>query len=374
MCNCVLIRTDDRTATPQGLRQALEINSFPITISDGPFRERCQRAGAADFYSSYITVSTAGSILPVQTSVANLTTIFFHHRGSPMRWVVVPPRAKAAFETRVRLELGEGQESGGCSQFIRHSSLWIDPETLRGWGIDFVEVTQNVYQVLFLLPGCYFYGYSTGFSIIESKVHAGERWAYGSEYRFCDARRKSCRRDGIMVRFGEDAEGGSEGLRKRKRNAFEEGRGQDGAHGRSASVPAVDEGDTILVTAEGRDGSSPVVGDDGFNMSDDEERSNSRLLQLQQENTSLMRDLAAVRSERDQLVLRKATYKSRLVEREGVISSLERTVKELREQLTDEMKRERLRPWQEIMAIAGEKISELQQASDGIDGMGYRGD
>ena len=81
-----------------------------------------------------------------------------------------------------------------------------------------------------------------------------------------------------------------------------------------------------------------------------------------------------MRSERDQLVLRKATYKSRLVEREGVISSLERTVKELREQLTDEMKRERLRPWQEIMAIAGEKISELQQASDGIDGMGYRGD
>jgi hypothetical protein len=37
-----------------------------------------------------------------------------------------------------------------------------------------------------------------------------------------------------------------------------------------ASAPAVDEGDTILITGEGRD--------DGFNLSGDEERLNSRLL------------------------------------------------------------------------------------------------
>jgi hypothetical protein len=53
-----------------------------------------------------------------------------------------------------------------------------------------------------------------------------------------------------------------------------------------------------------------------------------------------MCDLAAVRSERDQLVLRKASCKSRLVEREGVISGLERTVMELREQLADKTKRD----------------------------------
>jgi hypothetical protein len=48
--------------------------------------------------------------------------------------------------------------------------------------------------MLFLFPGTYFWGMSTGFSIVEAKAVAGPKWVLGG-YRFCGlGMRFECRR------------------------------------------------------------------------------------------------------------------------------------------------------------------------------------
>jgi hypothetical protein len=84
---------------------------------------------------NFITISTSGSAAAMQKSVAELTTILYHHRGAPRLWIVVPPVESAKLESCVmgvfEGELGDVEEKGCCSQFVKHLNLWVTPGLLR---------------------------------------------------------------------------------------------------------------------------------------------------------------------------------------------------------------------------------------------------
>jgi hypothetical protein len=123
--------------------------------------------------------------------------MYFHHRGAPRRWVIIPPVEKIKFENKMRLVVGGEYGDSRCSQFIRHMRVWIQTEVLKSWGIQFFEVTQHAQELVFFFPGTYFYGFSEGLSIMESKLHAGIRLDRDA-YKYCDASSGFCKSDNLL--------------------------------------------------------------------------------------------------------------------------------------------------------------------------------
>lgn len=364
---------DNCVATPQGLRQGLKINGFPISAPDAAFRGLCQEAKASHLYGSYITIGTAGSILTARTSFANTTVVYFHHRGAPRKWIVIPPVAKQKFEEKMRAVNEE--RSDLCSQFVRHMKLWIEPLVLKEWGIQFIEFVQNPQELIFFCPDTYFYGFSEGLSIVESKLHAGPRWGKDNDgYKYCDGDSACCQADNIMADLtakttaGPSTKKASSGSRGRKRipsvspcPAQEERRPQkvqrveDGIEEYQSEDRPLPSGEVASAKHTGAQSSMPddvpiettpailpvnKMNATPFDISDDEENvpvevasANERILLLQQENGTLIRNLAILQSERDVLKSRKNTYKSHLLEREALILELEQRVKNLEHQV-----------------------------------------
>jgi hypothetical protein len=155
----------------------------------------------------FVTISTAGSATCVQKSVAQLITVFYHHRGQPKLWIVVPPADGEMLEDMVReifkdeLGLSEQLAPGGkrlCSQFVKHLDLWITPELLRSWGVRFTQVLLREKQMMFIFPGSYYWGLSKGFNIVEAKAVAGPKWTLDG-YRFCEGAYRLCKPKIVFV-------------------------------------------------------------------------------------------------------------------------------------------------------------------------------
>jgi hypothetical protein len=178
------------------IRLPLVIKMFPTTYGATVLRT-VSPIGTRDVLGgNFITISTASSATAMQKPVAELTTILYHHRGAPRLWIVVPPVESAKLESCVRRvfdeELGGVEEKGCCSQFVKHLNLWVTPGLLRSWGVRFTQVLLREKQMLFFFPRSYFWGMSTGFSIVEAKAVAGPKWVLGG-YRFCRAGYALCK-------------------------------------------------------------------------------------------------------------------------------------------------------------------------------------
>jgi hypothetical protein len=124
-----------------GLRPDLDIKQNPVASADAAHRAN---SNSKELQVPWTQVNTSGSPLQVQTTFARFTSVAYHHRGKTFKWIVVPSSQKLAFEAIIRqyhqTEIGAKE----CSQFVNHLSLWIMPESLRAWNIEFFEVTQNV--------------------------------------------------------------------------------------------------------------------------------------------------------------------------------------------------------------------------------------
>lgn len=328
----------------------------------------------------------------MRTSIVATTTVYFHHRGAQRTWIVVPPKEKASLEKRMSELLN--LDDGCCSQFIRHARVWVTKETLRKWKIEFFEIVQEERQLMFFFPGSYFLGHSDGFSVVESKLHAGQRWSVRG-YQYCDLETGICRLDNIGVSFEKmslevPASGKygqstpRRGGRKRKDTSD-----MDGVRSikRNRAYPVVGEKDKVVevesmvaenVIEEQSDAEGTIqveqrgarkevqIGSqvESFDISDDEVvnsgilgSNDSRVLQLQHENTALLRDLAEVRSERDKLQQRKGMYKARLREREGVIASLEQELQDLKRKIEVDTEGARRAAWEDMKMIVESKIN-----------------
>ena len=166
----------------------MDIKQNPLSSADSMYQIRSNQK---ESQAPLVQVNTAGSPLQVETSIAGLTVAIYHHRGDPFYWIIVPPVAKLAFEAKIRAEFREEIGDGECSRFVNHLSLWITPDRLKTWNIDFFQITQGAGQLLFLFPGTYFWGWSRGHNILEMKNHTGPEWNCG-DYKFCSLMNKLC--------------------------------------------------------------------------------------------------------------------------------------------------------------------------------------
>lgn len=171
-----------------GMRCNLEIKQFPVASADSAYRIR---TNSKDFQTTFIHINSPGSPIPIETSIASLVTLKYHHRGSPINWIVVSPQAKTNFESKIREEFKQSITDPECSQFIKHLNLWLIPAMLDLWHIKYFRMTQNQGQLLFLFPDAYYWGWCPGQSIVETKYHAGTQWDCRS-YAFCNLRSSLC--------------------------------------------------------------------------------------------------------------------------------------------------------------------------------------
>lgn len=173
-----------------GLRPDLGIQQNPVAAADAAFRANCN---LKDFQAPLAQLNSLGSVYPVQTVFASLTLTVYHHRGSAFKWIIVPPMEKLKLEAAIRQQFNEELADLECSQFVHHLCLWVTPDRLRMWNIVFFEVTQSAGGLLFIFPGAYFWGFSTGHNVLEWKYHAGEHWDC-SHYNFCLLNNPLCHR------------------------------------------------------------------------------------------------------------------------------------------------------------------------------------
>ncbi|KAH6680883.1 hypothetical protein B0J14DRAFT_684323 [Halenospora varia] len=178
----------DVALTPR-MRCDLNLRTFPSLTIDKEFKKFFQgiRRGAL-VSEGRITILTPQTFMPVRTSIAGNTTIFFHHHGDEIKWTVVPPTEKENFEALMHREVknfAAGAESGSpglenvdvsCPHWVNHLNINIQHPFLVRHGIVHYQVTQMKDQLLFLFPGSYFFASCEGTAVLESKYHGGTHW------------------------------------------------------------------------------------------------------------------------------------------------------------------------------------------------------
>ncbi|KAK2628746.1 hypothetical protein QTJ16_001849 [Diplocarpon rosae] len=406
------------------LRCALAIQSFPVNAPDQEFEKRCKEAGTQRLNDLQVTVATAASPIPIKTTLAASTTMYFHHQGRARHWIVIPPKAAADFEKKLVSKLGleEGKIGALCAHFVEHLCLWIKPNVLLDWGIVFYEFLQEAGQLVFFPPGSYFYGYSTGFSIIEEKIHAGENWNY-DDCRFC-SRLEGCPKDDCYQKFpfaaprvplGRATHQEMTEAWRRKQNlqaedvtlplptkrqkigrsrrslstsgrilflleedTIEDHRSIPVTSGESVSFEAAQPTmmsrmdlwtqDHAMLSADSNTATvlpeAALAYADDFIISDDDDMiaialiSQRRVKQLEKENGVLLRNLALAHSGRQEVEKRKTNYKTRLMEREEVITSLQGQLKDLSVRLEEASENARAEAWREVLTFAQQNVGE----------------
>ncbi|OWP01861.1 hypothetical protein B2J93_4711 [Marssonina coronariae] len=412
------------------MRYALAIQDFPLKAPNEEFEKRCKEAGTQHVNDLHITIATAASPILIKTTLAASTTVYFHHRGRPRHWIVIPPKAAAEFENKLasKLRLEEGKTGALCAQFVEHLRLWIQPSVLLDWGISFHEFLQEAGELVFFPPGSYFYGFSTGFSIIEQKIHVGEHWNQ-NDCKFC-SRIEGCPEGAYyhkfpfaapqipfkkatnnemaeslslksnveaedvtlppqtkrqkIARFRTSSSASRRILSLAPTDAIEDRKGSpatleedirfEAAQKNMLSTMDLWTQDQAILQADSSQITKVPEGAfanaDDFFISDDDDMtaftnsSQQRVRQLEQENGALLRNLALAQSDRDEVEKRKANYKIRLLEREELIASLQGQVRDLTVQLDEANKNAKAEAWKEVLSFAQRNIDEGKQRDD----------
>jgi hypothetical protein len=176
------------------LRGILGLKCFPFSQGARILQSITNNPGCNGIGSSHIGIYTASSITNIHTSVAELMTIIYHHRGAPQIWIVVPPTERLRLEDLIRSIFGtELKDNKECSQFIEHLSIFVTPDLLQASGINYFKVRQEEKQTMIVFPGTYISSYSTGFAVLESRYMTGPQWAF-DQYRFCYPANRLCER------------------------------------------------------------------------------------------------------------------------------------------------------------------------------------
>jgi hypothetical protein len=84
--------------------------------------------------------------------------------------------------------------------------IWISPDILQEWAVDYYELTQKEGQMLIIFPGIYIWAISTGFGMVERKHYAGNAWKVDNR-SFCSMQTALCRKanpGGVPVDLSEE--------------------------------------------------------------------------------------------------------------------------------------------------------------------------
>lgn len=130
----------------------------------------------------------------------DLYGINFLHHGAPKTWYCVPPQYGHMLEKAAQKLFPD--MAGLCSNFMRHKTCLISPQTLQDLGVPFQRVVQEERDIIIVFPYAYHAGFNHGFNIAEATNFATERWIeYGKRQRPCDCSITTVKIDmGIFVK------------------------------------------------------------------------------------------------------------------------------------------------------------------------------
>ncbi len=142
--------------------------------------------------STVFDIHTAGSVTLVQTPLAGLMQVIYHHRGAAQMWIVVPPGENVKLEVMLRKMFNIGIPTvAECPQFLRHLSVFLTEDLLRSWDIFFIQVRLEEGRSMIVFEGTYFWGHSTGFAILESKHLPGPYFVF-DRHNLCSPEKQLC--------------------------------------------------------------------------------------------------------------------------------------------------------------------------------------
>lgn len=148
--------------------------------------------------TAYLYFGMWGSVFAAHSEDMNLLSINYLHAGSPKYWYSIAPEDTYRFESLAASHFGGA--ASNCPDFLRHKRYLLSPAILKKAGIKFTTQIQRPGDVMITMPGCYHFGFNTGFNIAESTNFAVPEWVpVGCEATVCNCHPHSVRID--MYRF-----------------------------------------------------------------------------------------------------------------------------------------------------------------------------
>lgn len=124
--------------------------------------------------SAYLYFGMWGSTFAAHTEDMNLLSINYLHAGSPKYWYGIAQEDSRRFESLARSHFpGRAAE---CHEFLRHKQCLLSPSILKKAGIKFTTTIQRPGDAMITFPGCYHFGFNTGFNVAESTNFAVPEW------------------------------------------------------------------------------------------------------------------------------------------------------------------------------------------------------
>ncbi|KDN39626.1 JmjC-domain-containing protein, partial [Tilletiaria anomala UBC 951] len=114
----------------------------------------------------------------------DLYSINYIHFGAPKQWYAIRQFDRQRFENVMKAAFP--QDSGRCSQFMRHKSYLASPTYLRERGIEPLRLVHHAQEFVITYPFGYHSGYNLGFNCAESVNFALEPWLdIGRKANYC---------------------------------------------------------------------------------------------------------------------------------------------------------------------------------------------
>jgi len=123
---------------------------------------------------AYIYVGMWGSMFCAHAEDMNLLSINYLHAGSPKYWYSIPAEHTARFRSLAVSRFPT--QSSSCNEFLRHKRSLISPGVLRRHGIPYRTCVQYPGDAIITFPGCYHFGFNTGFNVAESSNFGVPEW------------------------------------------------------------------------------------------------------------------------------------------------------------------------------------------------------
>ncbi len=136
------------------------------------------------FTSSHHPANSPLSLLYVRSIDMNLLSINYLHAGAPKYWYAIAQEDADRFESLMASMFSH--QSNVCTQFLRHKRSLVSPSLLTKAGISYTTQVQRAGEIIITFPGCYHFGFNTGFNCAESTNFAVPEWVpFGDEAKIC---------------------------------------------------------------------------------------------------------------------------------------------------------------------------------------------
>jgi len=155
--------------------------------------DRSRHADILGVTSPYLYFGMWASSFAAHVEDMNLCSINYLHAGAPKYWYSISAEDTDRFETLMASYFFDA--SGSCSEFMRHKRYLLSPSILNKAGITYTTQIQRAGDFIITFPGCYHFGFNTGFNVAESTNFAIPEWVpIGEKANVC-----LCRPDSVRI-------------------------------------------------------------------------------------------------------------------------------------------------------------------------------